>query len=143
MSGDFAPDRPEFFLGDPHAVFRRLRREDPLPWYQGSGGAWCLLKNADIATVSRDPARFTSTRGIQIGMLDMAERPMRVPPTILEMDPPEHNRYRKLVIRAFTPGATLELETMVRQIARECLGDGRGGRGSIWSTRWRCRCRCT
>jgi cytochrome P450 len=37
------------------------------------------------------------------------------------MDPPEHNRYRKLVIRAFTPAATLELETMVRQIARECL----------------------
>ena len=34
MSGEFAPDEPEFFLGDPHAVFRRLRREDPLPWYR-------------------------------------------------------------------------------------------------------------
>ena len=121
MSGEFAPDRPEFFLGDPHAVFRRLRREDPLPWYPGSGGAWCLLKHADIVTVSRDPQRFSSTRGIQIGMRDVAGRPAEVPPTILEMDPPEHNRYRKLVIRAFTPGATLELETMVRQIARECL----------------------
>jgi cytochrome P450 len=121
MSGEFAPDRPEFFLGDPHAVFRRLRREDPLPWYPGSGGAWCLLKHVDIAAVSRDPARFTSTRGIQIGMREVVERPPEVPPTILEMDPPEHNRYRKLVIRAFTPGATAELETMVRQIARECL----------------------
>jgi len=121
MSGEFAPDRPEFFLGDPHTVFRRLRHEDPLPWYPGSGGAWCLLKHADIVTVSRDPGRFTSTRGIQIGMSDPAGRPAFVPPTILEMDPPDHNRYRKLVIRAFTPGAALELETMVRQIARECL----------------------
>ncbi len=119
MASEFAPDRAEFFLGDPHAAFRRLRREDPLPWYPGSGGAWCLLKHADIVTVSRDPQRFTSTRGVQIGQL--AERPMGIPPTILEMDPPDHNRHRKLVIRAFTPGAAAALETTVRQIARECL----------------------
>jgi len=121
VSEVFAPDRPEFFLGDPHAAFRRLRREDPLPWYAGSGGAWCVLKHADVVTVSRDPQRFTSTRGIQIGLRGANARPPGVPPTILEMDPPEHNQHRKLVIRAFTPGATAQLETMVRQIARECL----------------------
>jgi cytochrome P450 len=115
----FAPDRPEFFLGDPHAAFRRLRREDPLPWYAGSGGAWCVLKHADVVTVSLDPQRFTSTRGIQIGL--GPARPREIPLTILEMDPPEHNQHRKLVIHAFTPGATQQLETMVRQIARECL----------------------
>jgi len=121
MVNEFAPDRPEFFLGDPHAVFRRLRREDPLPWYEGSGGAWCVLKHADLLTVSRDPGRFTSTRGIQIGMSDPNARPPGIPRTILEMDPPEHNRHRKLVIRAFTPGAAAQIETTVRQIARECL----------------------
>jgi cytochrome P450 len=120
VSEDFAPDRPEFFLGDPHAAFRRLRREDPLPWYEGSGGAWCVLKHADVVAVSRDPRRFTSTRGIQIG-LGNADRPAALPPTILEMDPPEHNRYRKLVIGDFTPHATQRLETMVRHIARECV----------------------
>jgi len=119
----FAPDDPEFFLGDPHAEFRRLRREDPLPWYEGTGGAWCVLKHADVIEVSRDPQRFTSTRGIQLGMSDASARPQGVPPTILEMDPPAHNQHRKLVIRAFTPGATKQLETMVRQIARECLDE--------------------
>ena len=121
MTEAFAPDRPEFFLGDPHAAFRRLRREDPLPWYAGSGGAWCVLKHADLVTVALDPQRFTSTRGIQIGLGDVSARPSGIPPTILEMDPPEHNQHRKLVIRAFTRGATRQLETMVRQIARECL----------------------
>ncbi|HBZ69691.1 MAG TPA: cytochrome P450 [Deltaproteobacteria bacterium] len=116
----FAPDLPEFYLGNPHASFRRLRREDPLPWYPGSGGMWCVLKHADIVTVSRDPDRFTSTRGVQIGIRDLA-RPGGVPPTIIEMDPPEHNRYRKLVIQAFAPRATANLETMARQIARESL----------------------
>jgi len=121
MNTTFAPDLPEFYLGDPHAVFRRLRREDPLPWYPGTGGAWCVLKHADVLTISRDPQRFTSTRGIQIGFSDAKARPAGVPPTILEMDPPEHNQHRKLVIRAFTPGATAHQETMIRAIARECL----------------------
>jgi cytochrome P450 len=127
VPGSFAPDQPEFFLGAPHSVYRRLRREDPLPWYPGSGGYWCVLKHADILEVSRDPARFTSTRGIQVGMQDVEKRPNQIARTILEMDPPEHNRHRKLVIRAFTPHAALEMETMVRQIARECLETVRPG----------------
>jgi len=121
MTEAFAPDDPDFFLGDPHAAFRRLRREDPLPWHPGTGGAWCVLKHADIMTVSRDPQCFTSTRGVQIGLGDANARPAGVPPTILEMDPPEHNHHRKLVISAFTPGATKQMETMVRAIARDCL----------------------
>jgi cytochrome P450 len=122
MSSAFAPDRAEFYAGDPHPVFRRLRREDPVHWYPGSGGMWCLLKHGDIVTVSRDPQRFSSSRGILIGMRAANfKRPFGVPPTILEMDPPDHNRHRKLVIQAFTPRATAGLETVVRQIARECL----------------------
>jgi len=117
----FAPDRADFYLGDPHAVFRRLRRDDPVCWYEGSGGVWCLLKHADIEAVSRQPRLFTSTQGIQIGMNDNI-RPEGVPPTILEMDPPEHNRHRKLVIRAFTPRAAAAMEPAVRRIARDCLG---------------------
>jgi cytochrome P450 len=120
MNPDFAPDLAEFYLGDPHGVFRRLRREDPLPWYPKSQGMWCVLKHADIVTVSRDPERFTSARGVQIGIAEM-QRPAGVPPTIIEMDPPEHNRHRKLVIQAFAPRATAGLETMARQIARESI----------------------
>jgi len=121
MSSVFAPDLPEFYLGEPHRAFRRLRQEDPLHWYSGSGGMWCVLKHADIVAVSRNPQAFSSTRGILIGMRADFVRPFGVPPTILEMDPPEHNRHRKLVIQAFTPRAAAALETALRQIARECL----------------------
>lgn len=121
MSDLFAPDEPDFFLGDPHAAFRRLRRDDPLPWHPGSGGAWCVLKHADVMEVSRDPARFTSTRGIQLGMNAEEARPLGVPPTILEMDPPVHNMHRKLVMSAFTPRAAAAQETMIRAIAREAV----------------------
>jgi len=126
VQGDFAPDRAEFYLDDPHAAFRRLRREDPLPWYAGSGGMWCVLKHADVLRVSREPARFTSTLGFQIRMAD-DERPRGLPPSILEMDPPKHNLHRKLVIKAFTPAAVAPLEARVRQLARECLEPLRPG----------------
>lgn len=121
MDQAFAPDSAAFFLGDPHAAFRRLRREDPLPWHPGGGGAWCVLKHADIMEVSRDPARFTSTRGVQLGMKAEDARPLGVPPTILEMDPPIHNMHRKLVMGAFTPRAAAEQETMIRAITREVM----------------------
>lgn len=121
MDHGFAPDRSEFFLGDPHAAFRRLRREDPLPWHPGGGGAWCVLKHADVMEVSRDPSRFTSTRGVQLGMKAEDARPLGVPPTILEMDPPIHNMHRKLVMGAFTPRAAAEQETMIRAITREVI----------------------
>ena len=121
MRSDFAPDQAEFFLNDPHPVFRRLRREDPVHWYEGSGGNWCLLEHADIEAVSRNPRLFTSTRGIQIGLATEDMRVPGIPPTILEMDPPDHNRHRKLVIQAFTLAATAKLEPVVRRIARECF----------------------
>jgi len=117
----FAPDQASFYLDEPYRHFRRLRREDPVCWSEGSGGMWCLLKHAEIATVSRDPQRFTSTRGIQQGLGDQSERPLGIPPTILEMDPPAHNRYRKLVMQSFAPRAIARLEPRVREIARESL----------------------
>jgi cytochrome P450 len=119
MTNRFAPDDPDFWIEDPHPELRRLRHEDPVHWY-APGRFWCLTKHADVELVSRSPGTFTSTRGIQIGM-DVANRPYGIPPSILEMDPPEHNRHRKLVIQAFTPRAIGALEPRVREIAREAL----------------------
>ena len=116
----FAPDQPDFYLDDPYSHYRRLRRDDPVCWHEGSGGMWCLLKHADIVAVSRAPEVFTSTRGVQQGMSENA-RPAGVSPSIIEMDPPQHNRHRKLVIQAFTPAAAAKLEPRIRQIARESL----------------------
>jgi len=121
QNSDFAPDQPGFFLGDPNAVMKRLREADPLPWYEGSESAWCVLKHADVMAISRDPATYTSTKGIHFGLDQNTGFPPDIPPTILEMDPPLHNLHRKLVIGAFTPHATAQLETMVRSIARECI----------------------
>jgi len=88
-------------------------------WYE-KASCWCITKHVDVEHVSRSPQLFTSTRGVMPGS-GPENRPPGVPPAILEMDPPEHNRHRKLVIDAFTPRAIATLEPRVRAIARESL----------------------
>jgi cytochrome P450 len=116
---EFAPEDPDFYLGDPYPALRRLRREDPVHWHE-KAACWCLTRHADVERVSRSPQLFTSTQGIMLGS-GPEDRPPGAPPTIIEMDPPEHNRHRKLVIQAFAPRAIAELEPRIRAIARESL----------------------
>jgi cytochrome P450 len=121
----FAPDRPEFYLGDPHAAFRRLRAEDPLHWYQ-AGRFWCATRHADVLEISRRPRLFSSAHGTQIFQIPqrLAGTELALgPPSIIGMDPPEHNRHRKLAISAFTPRMVAALEPRVREMARESVAE--------------------
>ena len=133
---DFAPDRPEFYLGDPHASFRRLRAEDPVHWYE-EGGFWCITRHADVQEVSRHPRIYSSAHGTQLfevaesrnaeAEMDLGKRRDQSGTTIIRMDPPVHNRYRKLVIGFFTPNSIQPLEKRIREIARESLDVVRPG----------------
>jgi cytochrome P450 len=127
---DFAPDQIDFYLADPHAAFRRLRAEDPLHWYEG-GPFWCATRHAEVSEISRRPRSFSSAHGTQL-----FEVPLRLAgqvlgmegaPSIIRMDPPEHNRHRKLVISAFTPRMVAALEPRVRELARESVAALRPG----------------
>jgi len=128
----FAPETVDFYLGEPDAAFAALRRDDPLHWYPG-GGFWCVLKHADVQEVGRRPRDFCSSQGTQIFQIALErERGDAIPdemvgtglgaaPNIIMMDPPQHNRMRKLVIGAFTPRSAGHLEPRIREIAHETL----------------------
>jgi cytochrome P450 len=113
-------DDPGFYLGDVAPVYSRLRAEAPVYW-SPSAKLWALSRYADIQRVSRDPGLFCSRRGVIVNdpMRLVGELP--TPPSILHMDPPAHNRYRKLVSGAFTPRMVTMLEPRVRELVRETL----------------------
>jgi cytochrome P450 len=131
MAVAFAPDRVDFYLGEPHAAFRRLRAEDPLHWYE-AGPFWCATRHAEVSEISRRPRIYSSAHGTQL-----FEIPRRLSgqgpgldelaPSIIRMDPPAHNRHRKLVIGAFTPRMVAALEPRVRALARESVASIRPG----------------
>jgi linalool 8-monooxygenase len=115
---------PDLYLaGAPHDVFTRLRREDPVHWNPEDDGKgfWCVTKYDDIVAISKNPRLFSSDRkhgghrmfdenvvGVAGVGVEETEAPM------ISMDPPEHNRYRKLVSPGFTAPRLAAIEQRVR-----------------------------
>jgi cytochrome P450 len=120
--------------GYPHAEWALLRRESPVHWYDRVSTTepfWAITRHADIVAISKQPRRF-------VIQPRLAVFPDITPPEgepearhLLNMDPPEHGRYRKLVSAHFTPRTVLRLEPGTRQIARDLIDEiYRGGEES-------------
>jgi cytochrome P450 len=78
------------------------------------GGFWVLTRYADIRQVFQDPTTFGQNQSTSIPMVPFA-RP-RVP---VSLDPPEHMRWRRLMLPLFSAGNIAALEPVLRTAARE------------------------
>ncbi|MBA3524896.1 MAG: cytochrome P450 [Geodermatophilaceae bacterium] len=122
--------------GVPYDLLARLRREhgvvrvaEPARFGQPAGpGYWLVLRHADVERVLREPALFSSYAGatqvrdpLSTEDLDYVRRMM------LNMDPPEHSRLRRLLAGAFTPRAVAGLEDRIGGHAGGCVDRMLGG----------------
>lgn len=112
------PSTPGFFLRpDYYEVLARLREEAPV--FEYAPGIKTVTRYQDIRDISRDPGRFCSGRGV------LVNDPLRVggviEGSILHMDPPRHNEWRRLLNREFTGRAVGRMEDRVRTMAVELL----------------------
>ena len=107
-----------YVAGVPHATFARLRREDPVSWWDEADGSgfWAVTRYADVLAVSRDHETFTVSEGIRLEEMDADETASRR--TMMEMDPPEHTRYRRLVSKPFSRREVYAYEAAIRGLAR-------------------------
>jgi cholest-4-en-3-one 26-monooxygenase len=109
--------------GVPHDLLAALRRRDPVhwhPWPGTRGGFWLLAKHADVFEVSKDPKRFSSQVG-HIALEDREPDALQARRSMIETDPPEHTRLRRLVSDAFTRTRVREYEQYTRAIVSELL----------------------
>src|SRR5690606_7672774 len=106
-----------FVRAVPHATFARLRREDPVAWIHETHGSgfWAVTGYQDIVEVRGDWQTFTVTKGIRLEEMDEGEMSHRR--TLMEHDPPELARLRRLVQRGFTPRVVATYEDAFRQLA--------------------------
>jgi cholest-4-en-3-one 26-monooxygenase len=111
--------------GVPHDQFDRLRREAPVYRHAEPDGPgfWAVTKHADVRAVSHDTATFSSELGGTFipDQDEMALAQIRL--TILNMDPPKHNRYRRLVSRGFTPRMIAKLVEDIERRAAKVVDD--------------------
>lgn len=112
---DVDPETPGFFLRPEYFdVLRRLRAEAPVRRYGPT--SWTVARYEDVRTMSRDPARFSSERGVVINDPFRKGDAAGVK-SVIHMDPPRHGPHRQLVTRRFTPRATAAMEDRLREIA--------------------------
>jgi len=85
-------------------------------------GMWNVYGHPEIEAILRDPATFSSDT-TRLTPKEMMPDPDYDPSvgSILQMDPPLHNKMRKLVSRAFTPKVVADLEPRIAAVTHELL----------------------
>ena len=116
---------PEYFAahGHPWDQYEWLRANSPVFWHDEPDGPgfWAITKYDDIRAISRTPKIFSSYEtGVMLPDPDpmglYAQRLM-----MLNMDPPQHDRFKLLVSRGFTPKNAPLLRPRIEELAREIL----------------------
>jgi cytochrome P450 len=119
--------------GYPHPVWTRLRREDPVHWFDRTEGPpfWAITKHADIVEISKQPERFLNGPVLVIPHLPEQQNDPRFPPTLIQLDPPKHGIYRQLVSKRFTPRYLRKMHADIERIGKEIVDKLAvdGGRG--------------
>ena len=122
---------------DPFPFYAHARSETPV-FFSPILNMWVVTRHADILTVLREPAVFSS--------MNIIESPTPLPPEVVEIlsqgipfvpslinnDPPSHTRIRNLCNKAFSPQRVAKMEPRIRELANS-LVDGfvRQGRADL------------
>ena len=126
-------DPGNFVGGVPHEWFAYLRREVPVQWHPDpegfADGFWSVTRYDDCVAVNRDYEHFSSHRAATL-FHDFDEEILgQQRMMMLNMDPPMHTRYRRLVNKGFTPRMIRDLEAKV-VASTDSILDGVCERGS-------------
>jgi cytochrome P450 len=107
---DFDPTDPQV-VKDPYPIYAAMRAKCPVAHGSRFDGFYVLSRFSDVYDAAHDPAVFSSAGGVTVPDFG---NPMTAIP--LEIDPPEHTRWRHLIQAWFSPGAALALEPDIRAI---------------------------
>ncbi len=137
-SFDLGPDDADivdpdtYTTGVPHATFLRLRRDDPVSWWDEPGGQgfWAVTRHADLLHVSRNVDAFSSAQGVTLEEMDPDDFSARR--NMLEYDPPEHTRYRRLVSKPFSRREVYAYESAIRLLARGVVDEALPARQIVY-----------
>lgn len=100
------------FRSDPHPFLARLREQDPVNLTPV--GIWRLTRHADVERLLRDvPTGVRLADGSSLRPSPVTGGPSEF---MLQQDPPNHTRLRRLVSRAFTPSAVGRMREHVQEI---------------------------
>ena len=117
---------PEFYSGERHAVYARLRAEDPIHW-DATNELWGIFRYDDVVEIEKRKDVFVSSDRAKGGY-----RPnIPADDSLIGMDDPSHTKRRNLVSRRFTPRAASQWEDHVRAVVNDLLDAIAAGGGRV------------
>ena len=135
--------RQQEAVGCPYPIFADLRRRSG-PVFNEALGAWVISTYDDVRSILRDTARFSShfptgpqsANAVLLGrfaeLMEDAEMVAALSSPIMQRgrvsvlinaDPPDHRRHRKLVSPAFRPDRIRAMEPVIESLARQLIED--------------------
>ncbi|HTJ36150.1 MAG TPA: cytochrome P450 [Dactylosporangium sp.] len=127
MSHAFDPWSPEF-VAAPYPAYARLREESPVLWFEPSR-QYLISRHEDVNALLRDRRLGRS----YLHVATHEEMGRSAPPDyqepfwtlndngMLDREPPDHTRLRRLVSQAFTPRRVEALRPVVQRLADELV----------------------
>lgn len=132
--------------GIPIHEFAELRKTAPVSWIEqrsaeaqphddaeasgssvfGDDGYWAISRHDDIKAISRNSQLWSNNAQGAIMRLPEGTTPEQLELTkalLINHDPPEHTRLRKLISRLFTPRAVAAIERKLAQAAHRIVRD--------------------
>src|SRR5581483_10172306 len=111
--------------GYPHAEWAWLRRNHPVFWYDRPNVEpfWAITKHADIIEIGKQPDVFLNAPRLAVFPNDIPPPEDQPARHLLNMDPPEHQKYRTVTSRWFTPRAVKGMAEKVARVSREVIDE--------------------
>lgn len=129
MAYGFDPWSPAF-VADPYAVYARLRQDAPVVWFEPTQ-QWLISRYSDVNALLRD--RRLGRTYLHVGTHEDFGRPSDpeylapfwhlIRNGMLDREPPDHTRLRRLVSKAFTPQRVAGLRPTIARIADELVAE--------------------
>lgn len=109
---------------DPYETYCRLRDDAPAYW-NDELQFWVLSRFSDVLEAFRDHETFSSEGGVALEnrrpLTGGSENPGAGFQQMIEIDPPEHTPFRKLVSRVFTGRRVAAMEDEIRSIVNHYI----------------------
>lgn len=122
-------------LANPHQrILELIETAPPVFWTPHYGGHWMLVSHAANFNAARDTETFSSEvipyEDIKAMLAAMPEDSPHIPiPVPINVDPPEHAKFRAPLQRVFSPKTINNLKDSIRDLARELIDEVKGQGG--------------
>jgi cytochrome P450 len=123
----YDPWSPDF-VADPYPAYAELRRHRPVFFHEPTG-QWVVTRHADVNALLRD--RRLGRSYLHVATHEEFARPAEpeflapfwnlIRAGMLDVEPPDHTRLRRLVSKAFTPRMVEGLRGRIRELAGELV----------------------